>query len=221
MKNSRSKRLRAERVFISGKYVPVNKRTPELIESARRNGTLRIYPQSGPDRIWVSGQYVGTSKSLPGVPPGRYETWADLEAAAGCSVLEPEERAKTDPILERIRRENQEVLSGLGNKQANTPEGFIYVITNPAWPGFSKVGRALDPEDRLRSYQTGDPHRAYVLEGYFYAPDRKATEKKVHNALEKFRLETSEWFRVPAKVALAVAHDICAGFDHQLPIKED
>ena len=42
-------------------------------------------------------------------------------------------------------------------------EGSVYILGNPAWPDWVKVGMALDAEDRLNNYQTGGPFRDYVL----------------------------------------------------------
>ena len=48
-------------------------------------------------------------------------------------------------------------------------EGYVYVITNKAWPEWVKIGRAIDANDRLRSYQTNSPLRDYwiVYSQYF------------------------------------------------------
>jgi hypothetical protein len=116
-------------------------------------------------------------------------------------VILPERQKVVDPDLERIRRENADILAGLGNKQTRTREGFVYAITNPAFPGYVKIGRALDPEDRLASFQTGDPLRRYKLEGYRYSKDRYAAEQSVHSALKPW-WAGGEWFLVSVKDAL-------------------
>lgn len=41
---------------------------------------------------------------------------------------------------------------------------WIYIITNPAWEGYYKVGKSNNPEKRLKVYQTSSPHRDYVIE---------------------------------------------------------
>ena len=47
------------------------------------------------------------------------------------------------------------------NKQV---KGYVYAITNPAWPGWVKVGMAVDSNDRLNSYQTSSPFRDFFRE---------------------------------------------------------
>jgi hypothetical protein len=40
----------------------------------------------------------------------------------------------------------------------------MYVIViSPAYPGWCKVGMAVDAEDRLKQYQTSSPYRDYKL----------------------------------------------------------
>ena len=46
--------------------------------------------------------------------------------------------------------------SSLENFKDN-PQGQVYVITNPAWEGWVKVGMAVDAEDRAGNYQTSSP----------------------------------------------------------------
>lgn len=40
----------------------------------------------------------------------------------------------------------------------------MYIISNPAFKGWLKVGRTVEIEKRLNSYQTADPLRSYKLE---------------------------------------------------------
>lgn len=74
-------------------------------------------------------------------------------------------------------------------------EGFVYVIYNQAWDGWYKVGKADDVEKRLRSYQTGDPHRAYKVCYEMAFDDCKAAEEAVLNALQEDDkvIKSHEW----------------------------
>jgi hypothetical protein len=114
-------------------------------------------------------------------------------------VVTPERQRVNDPNLARIRAEQAEVFTA--GKRTTVREGFVYIITNPAFPGYVKVGRALDPEDRLASFQTGDPLRRYKLEGYRYSKDRYAAEQSVHAALRPW-WAGGEWFLVNTKDAI-------------------
>lgn len=76
-----------------------------------------------------------------------------------------------------------------------TKQGYIYILSNPAWEGWYKVGMAADINDRVNSYQTSSPMRDYTLQHYIFTNDRRATEKQVHRKLKKITdTFNSEWF---------------------------
>lgn len=74
-------------------------------------------------------------------------------------------------------------------------EGFIYIVSNPAWDGYYKVGVSLDPRDRLKSYQTSSPFQDFKLEGWYFSYNARSVEKEIHSRLERFRTN-GEWFEL-------------------------
>jgi hypothetical protein len=90
--------------------------------------------------------------------------------------------------------------------EAQTTEGgYVYLISNPAWPGWFKTGKTEDPSERLSKYQTGDPLRAYRLEHFAPTDDHHAVEHLFRFELERLGYERSkEWFRVPLDDAKAI-----------------
>ena len=80
--------------------------------------------------------------------------------------------------------------------------GYVYAITNPAWPDYIKIGSAVDVYDRLNSYQTSAPNRDYSLERYIFVEDRLAVERALHN---KFTAQ-GEWVK-------ATLEDVNIAFD--------
>ena len=85
----------------------------------------------------------------------------------------------------------------------HTKAGYVYVITNPAWKGWVKIGMAIDAEDRLKSYQTSSPYRDYQLLHSVYVTDRRAIERKAHRKVSKICEEKqNEWFKVDAVEAI-------------------
>ena len=82
--------------------------------------------------------------------------------------------------------------------------GFIYIMHNPAFPGWVKVGMAIDAEDRVKQFQTGSPYRDYSLVKAYRVADRRDAEAKAHEALTKNqRGRKGEWFYMGANVAVA------------------
>ncbi len=72
--------------------------------------------------------------------------------------------------------------------------GEIYVMVNAAFEGWVKVGMSINAEDRLNSYQTGDPNRSYHLYSKFYTEDRHETERQIHSILSRHFKRQNEWF---------------------------
>ena len=87
-------------------------------------------------------------------------------------------------------------------------DGYVYIIRNPAWKGWVKVGMAIDAFDRTNAYQTGSPFRDYVLVDKEYFEDRRFAEKFIHHKLQPLAKERNgEWFRIGTNVAVRVLRD--------------
>lgn len=82
--------------------------------------------------------------------------------------------------------------------EATEKRGFVYVITNAAFPGYVKIGRAFNPDSRLAGYQTGDPHRGYKLYAAVYFEDCHFAEEEIHARLhDEYRNGAlGEWFNI-------------------------
>lgn len=73
--------------------------------------------------------------------------------------------------------------------------GYVYIVYNPVFLGWVKVGCALDAEDRLRTFQTADPHRAFKLKWSKWFEDKLKAETAAHDKLtDKFE-RRGEWFK--------------------------
>lgn len=88
-------------------------------------------------------------------------------------------------------------------------EGYVYIITNKAWPEWVKIGMAIDAVDRLSGYQTSSPFRDYTLEHSVYSNDRRSSEKEAHKKAKRLALETSnEWFKLPLLQAINILDNL-------------
>lgn len=74
-------------------------------------------------------------------------------------------------------------------------EGQVYIITNPNFPEWIKVGMAIDSEDRLNGYQTSSPFRDYSLFTSWSVADRRTAESEAHTLLGKTYDRRGEWFK--------------------------
>ena len=103
--------------------------------------------------------------------------------------------------------------SSLSN-YVNVKFGYVYAIRNPAWPDWVKIGKAVDAEDRLRSYHTGSPMRDYELVHSVYFEDRNEAERKAHLlAASKTthpwnKNDNGEWFKLTQQQAVEILKEI-------------
>jgi hypothetical protein len=120
--------------------------------------------------------------------------------------------SKTHPLYKagRYKGFEEAAFSSLENYK-DSAEGEVYIITNPAWEGWVKVGMAVDSQDRLKNYQTASPFRDYTLLYVYEVNDRRAGESAAHARLAKECDNINEWFRIPHAVAneliLEVIHE--------------
>ena len=112
---------------------------------------------------------------------------------------------KSHPLYKAGRYKGFEdaAFSSLENYKSN-PEGQVYIITNPAWEGWVKVGMAVDAMDRLNSYQTSCPFRDYVLYYSYETKDRRKAESEAHSKLDEKFERRKEWFRCTPEEAIEV-----------------
>jgi len=82
----------------------------------------------------------------------------------------------------------------------NKGGGYLYVVTNPVWPSYCKIGRTHNLQSRLRAYQTGDPNRDYVLYYTRYFPDA-CTAERVLSGLYNGSKTRHEWYQIHAEDA--------------------
>ena len=121
---------------------------------------------------------------------------------------------KTHPLYKAGRYKGFEdaAFSSLENFKDN-PQGQVYVITNPAWEGWVKVGMAVDAEDRAGNYQTSSPYRDYELAYVVDTPDRRATETEAHKRLSDMFEQRNEWFKCDVEIAKRWIDSIIGEYD--------
>lgn len=104
---------------------------------------------------------------------------------------------QTHPLYKAGRYKSFEdaAFSSLEKYESST-EGQVYIVTNPSFPEWVKVGMAVDAEDRLRGYQTSSPFRDYELFYSWSVNDRRTAETEAHSILKEWTAgKKNEWFK--------------------------
>ena len=105
----------------------------------------------------------------------------------------------------RMRRKRFERVSEKVDGLYYRPKhGYVYIISNPTYRGWVKVGCALDATDRLGSFQTATPHRNFTLQWSRAFEDKLAAEREAHNILSNHCKRKSEWFYIKAEEAIEI-----------------
>ena len=93
-------------------------------------------------------------------------------------------------------------------------EGYVYAITNPAWPEWIKIGMAIDADDRCNGYQTSSPFRDYAIEHVVVSNNRREAEAQAHIAAAKIAEEhRGEWFKISVEQAKDVLNKLSVNLE--------
>ena len=98
----------------------------------------------------------------------------------------------------------------------DSKQGQVYVIRNPAFPSWCKIGMAVDAQDRLKHYQTSSPYRDYELVKAYSTENRREAEAQAHAALEKHYARKGEWFVCDASLAVTKLDTLFEGIQLEL-----
>lgn len=125
------------------------------------------------------------------------------------SMVMPKAKKVNDPVLEGVRSRRRKARAKMPrSRQVDMTEGFLYIITNPAWPGIIKVGMSIDYEERADTYQPycpfGDFEREYASRRF---DDRRSAERLLKQILRPRRTredDECEWYLISIKDAMTI-----------------
>lgn len=74
----------------------------------------------------------------------------------------------------------------------------VYVITNPAYPGYVKIGKTIGIERRLANYNTCSPFKDYKVE---FIIETELADNVENSFKLKYKSKT-EWYEIEVKLAI-------------------
>jgi hypothetical protein len=86
-------------------------------------------------------------------------------------------------------------------------EGYIYIIINPAWSEYIKLGRSENSDIRLYNYQTYSPLRDYEIYYNKYVTDLIIIERYFNDNIEK-SYNKNEWFKIDKDEAILIIESL-------------
>jgi hypothetical protein len=128
-----------------------------------------------------------------------YKTKGVISAYEAMGILTSQTNNNT---LEFIKKESIAMFDKISH-------GEVYIITNPAWKGWIKIGMAVESKDRLKGYQTSSPLRDYKLRYSKAFLNRRDAETKAHTLCSEHAEQVeNEWFKMPIKKAIQLIKNI-------------
>ena len=153
-----------------------------IIKASSNEGDMVLDPFCGCATTCVAAERLGRK-------------WIGIDVSIEAHEL-VKKRLKKEaaPDDDLLRYQNKIIFKIEPPKRTDQGEGhreqkWVYVISNPSYPGEYKVGIARDPKARLNQYQTSDPDRAYVMEFKHQTPDFRKIETHIHDKFDNKR----EW----------------------------
>lgn len=103
---------------------------------------------------------------------------------------------------------------------------ICYVVVNPAWPEWVKIGFTSKSEmkDRISTYQTGSPFRDYEVYHTVFFEDAKSAEQEIHKILKQMNAVQStgkEWYKMPKTIAANIIDSVLDDLMEQDEYRED
>ena len=98
-------------------------------------------------------------------------------------------------------------------RRSNSPEGWLYVITNPKWPEWVKIGKTRNLSKRLSSYNTGSPISQFFYQYRYHRfhENAREIEHKLHSEMrdDSRRGDTNEWYKMSIEEAISIIDSRC------------
>ena len=103
--------------------------------------------------------------------------------------------------------------------RSTNPEGWLYVIKNPMWPDWIKIGITRNLSKRLSSYNTGAPHDQVYFDYEFYTMHESAKniESRLHKRLGEsgLRGDSREWYKMPIEQGINEINEEIRMWEHE------
>lgn len=93
-----------------------------------------------------------------------------------CELRDNVDQPDLTKILIDIRKRKEE--QAVNRTNSVIEDGFLYLVTSPAYPGWTKVGQTSDYEKRLQTYQTASPYSDYQMPVKKWVENRIEAERK-------------------------------------------
>lgn len=117
--------------------------------------------------------------------------WWQIMQESQCPIdPSPKSREIADIAISELSRRESLMRPAKAQRGADRPPGYVYVIKSPT--GAYKIGRTIDPDNRLKTFSVKLP---FEVEYLYVIPtcDPRGLEGELHNKFKDKRIN-GEWF---------------------------
>lgn len=109
----------------------------------------------------------------------------------------------SEQLLNIRNKYNEEIR--VHGEQVSFKEGFVYLISNDAFPGWIKAGMTIDYENRLVQYNVYDPTSGYKMHTVKWVSNRREKENLLLSELTNKAVSCKgEWFCIDKMIAMEI-----------------
>ena len=120
--------------------------------------------------------------------------------------------SRKDPRYKMFRPGSYKTKDGLlevSNVGTNKKEGYIYVLVNPNFENWVKIGMAEDVAKRLSQFNTAYPERDGKMVYSVKVSNMRKAEKQAHRVAKKIAKRTeNEWFTLTIGQAIDILNRV-------------
>jgi hypothetical protein len=107
--------------------------------------------------------------------------------------------------INQLRKQlsNASKLTSVSGIRNSAGSGLIYLIEHELYSGWIKCGMTVNIEDRIKTYNCGDPLKRYKVIVTKHVENRRFAETRLKSELKlTSTLSNGEWFRIDKDIAL-------------------
>jgi len=189
-------------------YFEIEKRNPESHLRKKGNGNAYIWGGS----INKDHQLIIRKEGLESIKIDISNYYNTIHSAKKQSQTHLPDLFEASSIIRRLPL-GLEAFGETFYRRSDSPEGWLYILNNPSWPGWVKIGITRDLSARLGTYNTGSPYEGvkYQYCYHLFHENARQIEKIIHDKLSESRNneQSKEWYRFSVEKAIKIIQNEC------------
>jgi hypothetical protein len=152
-------------------------------------------------------------KKYRNIPTQRLSSFANFEYLIEYKFIED----NNYNIVNWVYMYGQSISNQIKLDEANSKGKYVYILTNIAYPGICKIGKAITPSKRIKQINGAGTVSEWELRYAIPVSDDYKVEDTIHKKLSHLRMSSfqgssREFFDIEFDNAVSVIEDIASNF---------